>query len=153
MKEQYYLTAERLEELKKELTELKTVRRMEVADRLKRSKELGDLSENAEYAEAREEQATVESRIFEVEDMIKNAVIIKHSGDTKVVEIGSIVVVKRDGKESRYSIVGSNETKPAEGFISNESPLGKAFLGKKPNDTVIVTTPRGEATYTIVRIE
>ncbi len=153
MKEQYYLTAERLEELKKELTELKTVRRMEVADRLKRSKELGDLSENAEYAEAREEQATVESRIFEVEDMIKNAVIIKHSGDTKVVEIGSIVVVKRDGKESRYSIVGSNETKPADGFISNESPLGKAFLGTKPNDAVTVTTPRGEATYTIIRIE
>ncbi len=153
MKEQYYLTAERLEELKKELTELKTVRRMEVADRLKRSKELGDLSENAEYAEAREEQATVESRIFEVEDMIKNAVIIKHNGDTKVVEIGSIVVVKRDGKESRYSIVGSNETKPAEGFISNESPLGKAFLGKKPNEAVTVITPRGEATYTIVRIE
>ncbi len=153
MKEHYYLTADRLEELKKELTELKTVRRLEVADRLKRSKELGDLSENAEYSEAREEQATVEGRIFEVEDMIKNAVIIKHAVDSKVVEIGSAVVVSKDGKEIRYSIVGSNETDPMKGFISNESPLGKAFLGKKPNDVVIVTTPRGEVTYTIVRLE
>lgn len=153
MKEQYYLTAERLEDLKKELTELKTVRRMEVADRLKRSKELGDLSENAEYAEAREEQATVETRIFEVEDMIKNAVIIKHSNAAKVVEIGSTVVVRKDGKESRYSIVGSNETDPERGFISNESPLGKVFLGKQPNDEVVVQTPRGAAKYTILKIE
>ena len=153
MKEHYYLSADRLEELKKELTELKTVRRLEVADRLKRSKELGDLSENAEYSEAREEQATVEGRIFEVEDMIKNAVIIKHAVDSKVVQIGSAVVVSKDGKEIRYSIVGSNETDPMQGFISNESPLGKAFLGKKPNDVVTITTPRGEATYTIVRLE
>ena len=153
MKEHYYLSAERLEELKKELTGLKTVRRLEVAERLKRSKELGDLSENAEYTEAREEQATVEGRIFEVEDIIKNAVIIKHTGDTKIVEIGSAVVVSKDKKEIRYTIVGSNETDPAKGFISNESPLGKAFLGKKPGDAVTVTTPRGEAAYAIVRIE
>lgn len=152
MKEHYYLTAERLEELKKELTELKTVRRHDVADRLKRSKELGDLSENAEYSEAREEQAAVEGRIFEVEDMIKNAVIIKHV-TSKVVEIGSAVVVSKDGKEIRYNIVGSNETNPSLGYISNESPLGKAFLGKKPDDVVIVSTPRGEAKYVILRLE
>lgn len=153
MKEQYYLTAERLEELKKELGHLKTVRRLEVAERLKRSKELGDLSENAEYTEAREEQGIVESRIFEVEDMVKNAVLIMHAAGQKVVGIGSIVVVKKDGVESRFTIVGSSETDPAKGFISNESPLGKAFLGKKPGDVVNVSTPRGAVSYDIVKIE
>ena len=153
MREKYYLTVERLEELKKELSVLKTTRRLEVADRLKRAKELGDLSENAEYMEAREEQGTVESRIFEVEDMIKNAVLIKREGEHKVVEIGSSVVVQRDGKQSRFTIVGSNESKPEEGFISNESPLGKVFLEKKPGDVVTATTPRGEVTYKIIKIE
>lgn len=152
MKEQYYLTAERFEELKAELVNLKTVRRLEVADRLKRAKELGDLSENAEYSEAREEQAVVESRIFEVEDMIKNAVIIKTGTDSKLVEIGSSVVVSRGGKETTYHIVGSNETKPEDGYISNESPLGKAFLGHKPGEEVTVTTPKGDVKYTIVKI-
>lgn len=152
MKEQYYLTSERFEELKAELVNLKTVRRLEVADRLKRAKELGDLSENAEYSEAREEQAVVESRIFEVEDMIKNAVIIKTGTDSKLVEIGSSVVVSKGGKEATYHIVGSNETKPEEGYISNESPLGKAFLGKKPGEEVMVTTPKGDVKYTIVKI-
>lgn len=152
MKEQYYLTAERFEELKTELVNLKTVRRLEVADRLKRAKELGDLSENAEYSEAREEQAVVESRIFEVEDMIKNAVIIKTGTDSKLVEIGSSVVVSKGGKETTYHIVGSNETKPEDGYISNESPLGKAFLGHKPGEEVTVTTPKGDVKYTIVKI-
>ena len=152
MKEQYYLTPERFEELKAELVNLKTVRRLEVADRLKRAKELGDLSENAEYSEAREEQAVVESRIFEVEDMIKNAVIIKTCTDSKLVEIGSSVVVEKGGKEFTYHIVGSNETKPEDGYISNESPLGKAFLGKKPGEDVTVTTPKGDVKYTIVKI-
>ena len=152
MKEQYYLTAERFEELKVELVNLKTVRRLEVAERLKRAKELGDLSENAEYSEAREEQAVVESRIFEVEDMIKNAVIIKTGTDSKLVEIGSSVVVSKGGKETTYHIVGSNETKPEEGYISNESPLGKAFLGRKPGEDVTVTTPKGDVKYTIVKI-
>ena len=152
MKEQYYLTPERFEELKTELVNLKTVRRLEVADRLKRAKELGDLSENAEYSEAREEQAVVESRIFEVEDMIKNAVIIKTGTDSKLVEIGSSVVVENSGKETTYYIVGSNETKPEDGYISNESPLGKAFLGRKPGEDVTVTTPKGDVKYTIVKI-
>ena len=153
MKEQYYLTAERLEELKQELTNLKTVRRHEVAERLKRSKELGDLSENAEYTEAREEQGIVESRIFEVEDMIKNASIITHSTGQKAVGIGSVAVVKKDGKETRFTIVGSSETDPAKGFISNESPLGKAFLGKQVGDKGEVTTPRGPVAYEIMKIE
>lgn len=151
----YYLTAERLEELKKELVELKTVRRREVAERLQRAKELGDLSENAEYAEARDEQNTVESRIFELDDMIKNALIIKYDGvgHRAVVEIGSTVVVTREGKQLRFTIVGFNETKPADGFISNESPLGKAFLGKKAGDLVTVATPGGAVEYTVIKIE
>lgn len=151
----YYLTIERLEELKKELVALKTIRRREVAERLQRAKELGDLSENAEYAEAREEQNTVESRIFELDDMIKNALIIKHDGIGRgaVVEIGSTVVATRGGKQSRFTIVGSNETKPADGFISNESPLGKVFLGKKTGDRVMVETPGGAVEYTIIKIE
>lgn len=154
MKEHYYLTAERLEELKKELVGLKTVRRLEVADRLKRAKELGDLSENAEYVEAREEQSTVESRIFEVEDMIKNAVIIKYNGNEReVVEIGCSILVEKEGKQARFTIVGSNETKPEDGFISNESPLGKAFLGKRLGDVVTVATPGGAVAYSIVKIE
>lgn len=149
----YYLTAERLEELKRELAGLKTVRRREIADRLQRAKDLGDLSENAEYAEAREEQNTVEMRIAEVDDMIKNAVLIKHdAGHGAVVEIGSTLTVKRGAKEMQFTIVGSNETKPAEGFISNESPLGKAFLGKKAGDTVTVETPAGSVAYSIVKV-
>lgn len=153
MKKQYYLTQERLEQLKKELEEYKTTRRREVADRLKRAKDLGDLSENAEYTDAREEQTVIEARIAELDDMVRNAVIIKHGGEHKVVEIGSTVIVERDGVEMRYTIVGSNESKPEQGFISNESPLGKAFLEKKPGDTVMVTTPGGESTYKIIKIE
>ena len=154
MKEHYYLTKERLEELKKELAHLKTTRRFEVADRLKRAKELGDLSENAEYVEAREEQSTVETRIFELEDMVKNAVIITHEGGKhEVVTIGSTVLVEKDGKQTKFTIVGSNETKPEDGFISNESPLGKAFLGKAPGEAVTITTPGGAVAYTIIKIE
>jgi transcription elongation factor GreA len=142
-----------LEELKKELQHLKTARRMEVAERLKRAKELGDLSENAEYAEARDEQGIVESRIAEIEDTVRNASIIKHEGGRRVVEIGSSVVVVRGGKELRFTIVGSNETKPEDGFISNESPLGKAFLGKQAGEEAVVATPKGEVTYSIKSVD
>ena len=114
---EHYLTPERLEELKKELNELKSNKRAEVAERLKRAKELGDLSENAEYMEAREEQTQVETRIVELEDMIKNASVIKHSNGSKV-QIGSTVEVERDGKKMEYSIVGPNETDPLAGKIS-----------------------------------
>ncbi len=151
--EKHYLTAGRLEELKKELTELKTKRRLEVADRLRRAKELGDLSENSEYVEAREEQSIVESRIFEVEEMVKNAVLIKKDEGDKTVQVGSTVNVKKDDKESKFSIVGSNESKPEAGLISNESPLGKAFLNKKAGDVVKVNTPKGEVTYKIISVE
>ncbi len=149
---EHYLTPERLEELKKELNELKTTKRSEVAERLKRAKELGDLSENSEYMEAREEQAQVETRIVEVEDMIKNASLIKQSGGSKV-QVGSTIEVEKDGKRATYSIVGPNETDPISGKISNESPMGRAFLGKSVGDTAKIKTPGGEAIYKLVSVK
>jgi transcription elongation factor GreA len=148
-----YLTQERLDELKAELEALKSSKRMEVAARLKQAKEYGDLSENSEYAEAREEQANVEGRIFELEELLKNVeVITKHSGGS-VVDVGSTIVVKKGEKTATYNIVGSYEANPMEGKISDESPLGKAFLGRKTGDVVDVTTPGGTAKYEILKIE
>ena len=147
----YYLSAKRLEELKEEFSELKTVRRLEVAERLKRAKEYGDLSENAEYQEAREQQDFVESRIDELDDIIKNATIIKKMG-SEFVDLGCEVEVEVNSKPKKFSVVGSNEAKPEEGLISNESPLGKAIIGKKVGDTVTVKAPIGEISYKIVKI-
>ena len=150
---EYHLSPEKLEELKKELEVLKTQKRAEVAERLKRAKELGDLSENAEYIEAREEQNQVESRIIELEEMVKNAAVIKMTTGKSKVQIGSTIEVQKNGDKARFTIVGSNEAKPEAGFISNESPLGRAFIGKEAGDTVQVKTPKGEVTYKILRIE
>src|ERR1700722_14332251 len=138
-----YLTQERLDELKAELDELKNKKRQEVALRLKTAKEYGDLSENSEYVEAREEQATVESRIFELEELMKEAVTIKTGEGGDIVGVGSVVTVKKGDKTTTYTIVGSYEAKPEEGRISDESPLGKAFMKKKVGDIVPVTTPGG----------
>jgi transcription elongation factor GreA len=151
----YYLTKERAEELKKELETLKGERRLEVADRLKQAKEFGDLSENSEYSEAREEQGRVETRISELEDVLKKVVLIKNekTAGTDSVFIGSTVTVRKNGKIHTYRIVGSNEAKPEEGKISNESPLGRAFLDKKVGESVIVKTPAGQADYQIMKIE
>lgn len=153
--DKYYLTKERCEELKKELENLKGQRRLEIADRLKQAKEFGDLSENSEYSEAREEQSRVETRISELEDILKKAVIIKNekAAGTDSVFIGSTVTVKKNGQAYTYRIVGSNEAKPEEGKISNESPLGRAFLDKKVGESVAVVTPKGKADYQIMKIE
>lgn len=148
-----YLSKEKLEELKNELNQLKTTKRGEIAERLKAAKDFGDLSENSEYSEAREEQARVEGRIFELEEMLKQASIIEKSSSVSEVHVGSTVTVKKDGKTLSYNIVGSNETVPEQGKISNESPLGKALLGRKVGDNVSFQTPGGEATYTISKIE
>ncbi|HVM77039.1 MAG TPA: transcription elongation factor GreA [Candidatus Paceibacterota bacterium] len=147
-----YVTKERLEEFKQELEDLKNKKRLEVAQRLKQAKEYGDLSENSEYAEAREEQANVETRIGELEDLLKNAAIIEKSdGDT--VQVGSTVTVKKGEKIATYTIVGAYEAKPEEGRISDESPLGRAFLKKKAGESVSVATPAGPSTYQIVEIK
>ena len=148
-----YFTQERLEELKKELEELKTTRRAEVAERLKRAKELGDLSENVEYQEARDEQVQVETRIVELEVMIKNAIIIKQTNGSKNVRVGSTLDVERNGQQFTYMIVGPNEADPAAGKISNESPLGQVFIGKAAGESVKVKTPAGETTYKILSVK
>ena len=148
-----YLTKERLEEFKTELEELKNIKRNEVAQRLKQAKEYGDLSENSEYAEAREEQANVETRIFELEDLLKSAVIIEKTEDNGAVQVGSVVTIKKGDKTSVYTIVGKYEAKPEEGRISDESPLGKAFLKHKAGDKINVATPAGAASYEILKIE
>ncbi|OGY97226.1 MAG: transcription elongation factor GreA [Candidatus Liptonbacteria bacterium GWC1_60_9] len=149
----FYVTKERLEELQKELETLKTEKQIEVAERLKRAKEFGDLSENSEYSEAKEEQAQVAGRVFELENMIKNVAIIKKAAGKETVQIGSTFTVKKDGREFRYTLVGSEEAHPAEGKISNESPLGRAFLDKKAGASVMVETPGGKVEYLLVSIE
>lgn len=147
-----YLTQDGLVKLQEELHELKNVKRKEIAERIQQAKELGDLSENAEYGEAKNEQAFVDRRIVEVENLIRNAVVIddlKH-GDT--VAIGSSVTTESDGKTLTFSIVGSNEVDPAVGRISNESPIGSALLGRKAGDVAVIETPKGKKEYTIVAI-
>ena len=150
---EHYLTAKKLEELKKELEHYRTVRRLEVGERLQRAKELGDLSENSEYMEARDEQQFVESHIGELEDIIKNAQIIKMTHGTKTIQIGTTFVAEKSGKQYTYTVVGANEAKPENGMISNESPIGKAFLGKKLGDVVVFKTPAGEQKYKIAEIK
>ncbi|MCX6712656.1 MAG: transcription elongation factor GreA [Candidatus Vogelbacteria bacterium] len=148
-----YLSQEKLSSLKEELIRLKTIERKEVAERLDYAKSLGDLSENAEYHEARDQQADIEDRITQIEEMIKNAVIMteKHG---QTIEIGSTVTVaKSGGGEGTYTIVGPEEANMLAGKISYQSPIGGALLGKRKDDQVSVTTPHGEVKYTIVGIK
>jgi len=153
--EQTLVTREGLKKLEDELHLLKTVRRQEVAQRLKEAISYGDLSENSEYEEAKNEQAFVEGRILELERKIKNAKIISEKTDHKAVEIGSSVTVRnkttREEPET-YSIVGQTEADPIDFKISNESPLGKAFLGSKRGDTVEVNAPGGAFKYEILKV-
>ncbi|MEK7195183.1 MAG: transcription elongation factor GreA [Patescibacteria group bacterium] len=151
--DRYYLTKERLDELKEELNDLKSKKRIEVAERLKHAKEYGDLSENSEYAQAREEQSIVESRIFELDELLKKAVIIKKSGSKDKVEVGSTVTAMKDKEMVHYTIVGSYDAKPEDGKISDESPLGQAVLHRRVGDKVSVHTPGGEIFYQITKIE
>lgn len=150
-----YISAKRLEEIKQELEELKDVKRKEIAKRIEEAKSLGDLSENAEYMEAREEQAFNEGKIKEFEGLVRDAVVIKE--DKKRVKtsvtVGDIVdVQKSNGDRREFTIVGSNEADPLNGKISNESPLGRSFLGKIPGEEVRVSTPSGEIKYKILKI-
>ena len=150
-----YITLEKKQELELELETLKTTKRAEVASALEYAKSLGDLSENAEYHQAREDQARLEDRITEVEYIIKNAEITErhHAG---VVEVGAVVHVKKKGAraEQVFTIVGSSEADVAQAKISNESPLGAALLGKKPGEVANFLNPKGEEiSYTVVTVE
>ncbi|MDI6717528.1 MAG: transcription elongation factor GreA [Patescibacteria group bacterium] len=149
----HYLTKEKFEEFKKILEQLKTEGRMEIADRLKKAKEYGDLSENAEYSEAKEAQSNIENKIIEIENIIRNSVIIKKSAGGATVEIGATVKVEKNGNEFEYTITGSNEADPEKNLISNESPLGRAFLGKKVGEKIEVETPKGKQIYKILEIK
>lgn len=152
MQEPVYLTEERYNEILKEIETLKTKDRKEISERLKAAKELGDLSENSEYKEAREAQDRLERRINTLEDISRNFVIIKKPQNALTVRIGSKVVLKKGDTNYTYTIVGSAEASPSEGFISNNSPLGKAVLGKKAGDEAVFKTPKGETKYKVVKV-
>ena len=140
------ITQEGLANLKSELEQLATTRRREVAARIREAREFGDISENAEYDDAKNEQAMLEARIAQLEERLRSATVIDASDiDTDVVRVGSIVHVREGGKSTKYTIVGSAEAKPAELKLSNESPVGRALLGRKRNETVAVKVPRGPA--------
>ena len=150
-----YLTTEKCNELKKELEFLKTERRKEVAEHLEYAKKLGDLSENAEYHQAREEQAEVEDRISRLETLLKNVIITENETGHDTVSIGSTLRLQKEGENRSYlyTIVGSEEADMSQGKISNLSPLGSALLGHKKGDTVKVMTPKGESVYEVVIIK
>jgi transcription elongation factor GreA len=142
------LTPEGLEELKAKIDYLSNQRRWEVAERIKEAREFGDISENAEYDDAKNEQAMLEKQIADLEEKLRNASVVdKKSVTGDVVTVGSTVHVKdqKTDKSVKYKIVGSAEAKPAENKLSNESPVGKALMGKKRNDVVSVPVPRGPA--------
>ncbi|OGZ34374.1 MAG: transcription elongation factor GreA [Candidatus Portnoybacteria bacterium RBG_19FT_COMBO_36_7] len=147
-----YLSKEGLEQLKKELEVLK-LKRQEIAQRLEEAKALGDLSENTEYLQAKEAQGFNEGKILELEEVLKNAVVISKNGGNSVVQIGGTVEVLCQGEKQTFTIVGSEEANPAQGKISNESPLGKEFLGHKAGEVVDVETPRGKANYKIISVK
>lgn len=155
MSKDFIITTHGLEKLKEELKALKSVRLKEIADRLKEARELGDLSENSEYEEAKNEQAFVSGRILELEQMIKHAKIIS---DDKVcnkekVEVGCRVTVSIGKDKETYAIVGSAESDPINGYVSSDSPIGKALIGCKKGDLVKVSAPAGQIDYKVVEIE
>lgn len=147
-----YISKEGLEQLKKELEGLK-LKRQEIAQRLEEAKALGDLSENTEYIQAKEAQAFNEGKFLELEEVLRNAVVISKNNGNSIVQVGSSVEASAHGEKQVFTIVGSEEANPAQGKVSNESPIGRAFLGHKAGESVIVETPRGKMTYKIISIK
>jgi transcription elongation factor GreA len=149
------LTPQGLADLKAELDHLATARRREVADRIKEAREFGEIAENAEYDDAKNEQAMLEARIATLEENLRSATVVDSSAlGTDLVRVGSIVHVKdAEGKSNKYTIVGSAEANPGEMKLSNESPVGKALLGHKRGEEVRIVTPRGERTMKITKID
>lgn len=151
--ESEYLSAEKLAELEAELTELKTIKRQEIMDRVALAKSHGDLSENAEYHSARDDQRKNEERIQKIESVLKTAVVIEKTA-SDVVALSSCVVVQKTGTEPQeFCLVGAEEADMAVGKLSFKSPLGEALFGKKKGDTVTIATPKGEVQYTIIDIK
>jgi transcription elongation factor GreA len=150
MKKQYQITEEGRQELTAELKELKGGR-AEIAEKIAAARDLGDLSENADYDAARDEQGQAETRIAEIEDILQNAQIITAKKTDKVI-VGSKVELKNGSKDVKYQIVGPVEADPMDGKISNESPIGQALIGKKVGDSIEIKTPKGVTKYTIKKI-
>lgn len=147
-----YISAAGLQKLKEELETRKTVTRREIADKIGDAKELGDLSENFEYQEAKEAQGSNEVRISELESMIKDSVIVEDQKGGDTIMLGTTFDAEVGGVPKTFAIVGSNEANPMEGKISNESPLGQAFIGRKLGEQVSVAVPSGTMVYKITRI-
>lgn len=153
MLDTHYVSAEGLQALKDELENRVKVLRREISEKIGTAKDQGDISENFEYDTAKEEQAHNEARIIVLREMISRAVVTEKSDDTSSIQIGSSFVVSTDsGEEKEFSLVGSTEANPMEGKISNDSPLGRNFFGKKPGDTVEISIPAGTISYTIKSI-
>jgi transcription elongation factor GreA len=148
-----FVTEEGLKKIKDELENRKTAVRQEIANSIKEAKEQGDLSENAEYSEAKRQQAENEARIAELEFMLKESVVVTHDSTTDSVQMGSTVTVEFNGSKMIFKIVGSNEASPGEMKISNESPLGKGFIGKKKGDAMEIETPSGKMKYKILEVK
>lgn len=146
------VSQEKFDEMIAELDNLKTVRRTEIAKNLEYARSLGDLSENAEYQEARELQAATEERIRKLEELVKRAHIMTDGKKKDVVGFGSTVVIKKDGESHEYSIVGSEEADMRARKISHVSPLGAALMGKKKGETFTFETPNGKQTYTVEKV-
>lgn len=147
------LTNEGLNKLKDELEHLKNEKRPQVSDRIKSAKELGDLSENAEYQEAKEEQSFVEGRILELEHLIKTSSVVEKGKNNGKVQVGCQVKIDKDGQIMYFTIVGSTEADPAQGKISLESPFGDALMGKAVGDEVEIDLPSGKVKCTILEIQ
>jgi transcription elongation factor GreA len=153
-KQQTFVTHEGYEKLEQDLNHLRTVRRQEVARRLHDALEEGDILENAELEDARNEQAFVEGRILMLENMLRNAVIIEDTGPRDTVGVGSrVTVVEGDGPPETYHVVGSAEADPSKGLISNESPLGQALIGRKVGEKALVNAPDGVLEFEVVGIQ
>lgn len=151
MKKQFHLTQEGIDELEAELKGL-VAERGPIAERIKSAREFGDLAENAEYISARNEQEKVESRIAEIENILQNVNVIEKPKNDGKVQLGSTVKLKGNGKDKEFQVVGTVEADPLNGKISDESPIGKALLGKKEGDEVEIKTPAETTAYKIVEI-
>jgi transcription elongation factor GreA len=151
-KTEFLLTKEGVQTLKDELSELQVVQRPKLAQRLKEAREMGDLSENAQYDAARDEQGFMEGRIIEIEHILKHTTVIEGKSKGKV-GLGSTVHIELENGKVQYTIVGSTEANPDEGRISNESLIGKALIGHKPGEEVEISVPAGTMKYKIVKVE
>ena len=149
-----YLTDAGIQKLTDELTELTAKQRPALAKRLREAIKMGDLSENADYFAAKEDQAFIEGRILELQEMLRSSVLISDQTSNQEVAIGSTVIISEDsGMEEQYTLVGPAEADPTVGMISHESPIGQAIIGKAVGDTVQVDTPGGTSTFKIIRLE